>query len=214
MKKLFLFIAFLIPLVAISQMVVLAQKDSKATALLDQVSKKTKSFKTLKVEFSYNMENKQAKIKESKKGTLLLQGDKYKLDIAGQIVICDGKTVWTYIKDANEVHINEVGTDEDAFTPSRLLSSYNQNYKSKMVKAKNEGEASVELIPLKGKNYTKVILTVDKEQLQVKRFIIYDKVGNVFSYVITKFSPNPSLNVNEFTFNKADYPDAEIIDMR
>ena len=165
-----------------------AQKDKKATDLLSQVSAKTKSYKTLKVEFSYNMDNSKANIHESKSGTLSLQGDKYRLNIAGQTVISDGKTTWTYIKDANEVQVNSVADNEEAFTPTRLLSSYNENYKSKIVKGKTSDPNSitVELVPLKGKNYSRVLLVIDKEKKQPKSFSVYDKNGNVFSYKINK----------------------------
>ena len=58
---------------------VYSQKDQKASDLLDQVSAKTKSYKSIKADFSYKMENAKAKINEEKQGTLLLSGDKYKI---------------------------------------------------------------------------------------------------------------------------------------
>jgi outer membrane lipoprotein-sorting protein len=42
------------------------------------------------------MDNKKDKIHDKFTGTLLSKGDKYKLSVARQDVICDGKTVWTY----------------------------------------------------------------------------------------------------------------------
>ena len=103
-------------------------KDAKAVKLLDEVSAKTKAYKTIKADFTYTMTNKQAKINESKTGVLLVSGDKYRLTAAGQIVICDGKTVWTYIKESNEVQVNDVENKEESLTPSKLLTSYNENY--------------------------------------------------------------------------------------
>jgi outer membrane lipoprotein-sorting protein len=82
-------------------------KDPKASALLEEVSKKAKSFKSIKVDFSYTMVNAKAGINEEKTGTLLVSGDKYKMAAAGQTILCDGKTIWTYIKSSNEVQVND-----------------------------------------------------------------------------------------------------------
>jgi outer membrane lipoprotein carrier protein len=192
-------------------------KDPAATALLDEVSAKTKSYKSMKADFSYTMQNKQAGINEEKTGTLLVSGDKYKLSIAGQIVICDGKTIWTYIQESNEVQINSPENKDDALTPSKLLSSYNANYKPKIVKDKNQADPAVEtleLIPNKSKNYTKVMLTVDKNKKQVKSFSLYDKNGNIFTYKVTKFAPDVPVSAADFTFDPKKFPGVEVTDMR
>lgn len=192
-------------------------KDAKATAMLDEVSSKTKSYKSVKAEFTYTMENKQAKINEAKSGTLLLAGDKYRLTAAGQTVISDGKTIWTYIKESNEVQVNSADDKDDAMTPSKLLSSYNKNYKSKIIKDKSVTDPnleSIELIPNTIKNIQKAVLVVDKMKKQVKSFTLYDKNGNIFSYKIQKFLTDIPVTTADFSFDAAKYPGVEVIDMR
>jgi outer membrane lipoprotein-sorting protein len=192
-------------------------KDTKAIALLDEVSAKTQSYKSIHADFSYTMENKQAKVNEEKTGTLVLSGDKYRLKTSGQEVICDGKLVWTYIKESNEVQINDLDTKDDAMTPSKLLSSYNANYKSKILKdraAKDPNEVTIELIPNVIKNFTKAILVVDKIKKQVKSFMLFDKSGNTFTYKITKYQTDLPVNTEEFTFDKSKFPGVEVNDMR
>jgi outer membrane lipoprotein carrier protein len=192
-------------------------KDTKATQLLDEVSAKTKAAKSIKADFSYTMENKQAKINEEKTGTLLLSGDKYKLTAAGQTVICDGKTVWTYIKESNEVQVNNLDNKDEALTPSKLLSSYNSNYKSKIIKDKSVTDPNVEvieLIPNTVKNFFKAHLAIDKTKAQVKSFTLFDKNGNVFTYKITKYQVDTPVTAADFTFDKTKFPGVEVIDMR
>jgi len=192
-------------------------KDLKAIALLDEVSAKTKSYKSIRADFSYTMENKQAKINEEKTGTLTLSGDKYRLKTAGQEVICDGKLVWTYLKESNEVQINDLDTKEDALTPSKLLSSYNANYKSKILKdrpSNNPDEVTIELIPNVIKNFIKAILVVDKVKKQVKSFMLFDKSGNTFTYKITKYQTDIPVSASDFTFDKSKFPGVEVNDMR
>jgi outer membrane lipoprotein-sorting protein len=192
-------------------------KDIKAIALLDEVSAKTKSYKTIRADFSYTMENKQAKINEEKTGTLTLSGDKYRLKASGQEVICDGKLIWTYMKESNEVQINDLDSKDDALTPSKLLSSYNANYKSRILKdrpLKDANEVTIELIPNVIKNFTKAILVVDKVKKQVRSFMLFDKSGNIFTYKITKYQTDIPVPVSDFTFDKSKFPGVEINDMR
>jgi outer membrane lipoprotein-sorting protein len=193
------------------------QKDQKASDFLDQVSAKTKGYKSIKVDFSYRMENTKAKINEEKQGTLLLSGDKYKMQVSGQTVICDGKTIWTFMPETNEVQINSLETKDEALTPSKLLSNYNSNYKSKIINDKNNNDpniTTVELVPNTAKNYTRAVLGVDKNKLQVKYFMLYDKNGNIFTYTITRFQTDLPVNVTDFSFDPKKIPGIEVIDMR
>jgi len=191
-----------------------AQNDKKASAILDEVSVKTKSFKTIKIDFTYAMDNEKEKIHDKFKGSLLSKGDKYKLTAAGQDVISDGKTVWTYLKDANEVQINSQGGDDDSFTPTKLLSGYNKDFKSKFIEEKGNDQI-IELYPLKkGKTFTKVRLTIDKAKKQISKFIIYDRNGSTFSYLVDKFVADQPLADSMFSFNKAEHPGVEVNDMR
>ncbi|MCX6286083.1 MAG: outer membrane lipoprotein carrier protein LolA [Bacteroidetes bacterium] len=193
-----------------------SQKDQKATELLDQVSAKTKAYKSIKADFSYKMENAKARINEEKQGTLLLSGDKYRMQASGQTVICDGKTIWTYMPESNEVQVNSLDNKDEALTPSKLLSNYNTNFKSKILpdKSSDPNTVKVELLPNTIKNYNRAVLAVDKLKMQVKSFVIYDKSGNIFTYTITRFQTDLPVNVTDFNFDPKKFPGVEVIDMR
>jgi len=191
-------------------------KDQKAIALLDEVSTKTKAYKSIKADFSYTMVNDKAKINEEKTGSLLISGDKYKMVAAGQTIFSDGKTIWTYIKESNEVQVNSLDNKDDALTPSKLLTSYNANYKSRIIKDKNAdpGTETIELIPNTVKNFTRAILGIDKVKKQVKSFTIFDKSGNTFTYKISKFQTDLPVTPADFVFDEKKFPGVEVIDMR
>lgn len=202
-------------LIIVSSVLAFCQgKDPRAVALLEEVSKKAKSFKSIKVDFSYSMENTKARINEEKTGTLLVSGDKYKMSAAGQTVICDGKTIWTYLKESNEVQVNALENKDDAMTPSKLLTSYNSNYKSKIIKSSDLSMESVELIPNTSKTFTKAILGIDKAKKQVKSFTLYDKSGNTFTYKIKSYITDTPVTDADFTFDTKKFPGVEVIDMR
>lgn len=191
--------------------------DKKSREILDRLTAKTEAYGSIKAEFNYKMKNVEADIDENTEGTLFIKGDKYRLLIAGQLVICDGQTIWTYIEDADEVQINSVEDSEETITPSNLLTSYNDDYKSKYNKETFQYGTTVHVIDLtpdEGKSYYKVGLIIDKAKDQLLDITIYDKNGSTYSYIINSFIPNLELEDSMFTFNPEEYPDADIVDMR
>jgi len=191
----------------------MAQNDKKAQTILNDLSATTKSYKSIRIEFTYKMENAAKKINESYKGVLISKGDKYKLTFSGQEVICDSKTVWTYLKDANEVQINSVNTDDDSFTPTKLLSSYNKDYRPKLIKETSQIQ-TIELVPIKKKNFTKVRATIDRTKKMINTISIYDKNGSIYSYIVNKMDVNQPFTDSMFTFKAASHPGVDEIDMR
>jgi outer membrane lipoprotein carrier protein len=194
-----------------------AQAKKTSEEILKQVSETTKAFSTIRISFTYNMDNPSAKVHESEDGVLVVKGDQYKLDIAGQKVISDGKTSWTYISEANEVQINSLDNDDNALTPTKLLTSYSEDYKSRLLNEISKDGRSlyvIELRPNADKTFTSVEMQVDKELFRIARIAIQDKSGNTFSYIVKKFEPNVAVKDADFTFNEKDYPGVEVIDMR
>ena len=216
MKKLLLFIITVsITIFGFSQNT--DKGDKKSREILNRLTAKTEAYGTIKAKFNYKMKNIEADIDENTEGTLFVKGNKYRLLIADQLVISDGLTIWTYIEDAEEVQINSVEDSEESITPSNLLTAYNDNYKSKYIKETFQYGTTVHLIdltPNEGKSYYKVRLIIDKEKDQLLEITIYDKNGSTYSYIINSFIPNIELEDSHFTFNKDDYPDADIVDMR
>lgn len=192
--------------------------DAKANETLNKFAAKMKSYANYKIEFVYTLENKTEKIKQSKKGTAIIKGDKYSLNVSGQRIICDGKTVWTYIPDAGEVQINNVNpNDEDALNPTKLFSAYEKNYKAKLIKEVKLGNVMTQIIdltPIKGKAYFKVRLTLDKTNMQIQSVEIYNKNGSTYMYKVSKFLSNLKISDAEFTFKASEFPGVEINDMR
>ena len=191
--------------------------DSKAKTILDGVSAKMKSYTTMKIEFSYTMLNTKTNVNETKSGTIQIKGNKYHLEVGGQTVFCDGKTVWTYIKDDNEVNINNVSIQDDAINPTTILNNYSLNYKPKWIKEMIDGGKTIEVVdmtPLKGKSYYKVRLNIDKIAQQITSTIVYDKNGSTYTYTVSKLTSNLTIDDAIFTFTKANYPNVEVNDMR
>ena len=192
-------------------------RDQKATEILDAVVEKTNSYDNFKADFVYVMRNEAAGIDESKEGSIMVEDDRYRLDIARQVVISNGNTLWTILADDGEVMINTIEDTEETITPSNLLDKYNEKYKSKHkgVISYNGREAHlIELKPEEGKTYSKIEVVIDRQKEEIMSFTIYDKNGSIYSYEIGNFEPNVVINDSTFQFKEEDYPGIDVIDMR
>lgn len=207
-----------IALLVLITLSVYAQGDKKAKDILNGASSKYRSYKSMKADFSYTLENPTAKIKETQNGTIILSGAKYKLAISGQEIICDGKTIWTYMKEAKEVQINSVDPTEEGIKPNEIFTMYEKGFLYKFVDEKKVGnkvQQNLELTPTdKSKNFFKLKLTVDKSSKQIVKSVIFEKSGNRYTYAIKEFTPNFATSAGTFTFDPKKYPGVEVVDLR
>ncbi|PSL48073.1 chaperone LolA [Chitinophaga niastensis] len=193
--------------------------DPKAKTVLDGVSNKFKSLKTVVANFILKVEGANNSVTDSKKGVVYLKGSKYKVTLPGQEIISDNKTSWTYAKDVNEVTINNVDQSSGAMTPAKLFTNfYDKDYLYKMNADSNEkGKVlqNIELTPTdKSKNIFKVIVSVDKKSQSIAKMKVFEKNGNHYTYEITTFTPNTDLSDATFTFDAKKYPGVEVVDLR
>ncbi|MBK6833890.1 MAG: outer membrane lipoprotein carrier protein LolA [Bacteroidetes bacterium] len=119
MKKI---VSVLMFLVVASSTIVAQDQDPKAKAILDDVSKTTKAYKTITTEYTLTVLNKEKKQTDKQSGKIQVKGNKFRLEIPGSIIVCDGKTVWTYNKDAPEVSIkNYEPSGDDAMDSNKNI---------------------------------------------------------------------------------------------
>ncbi len=101
MKK----IAWMLSLAVVMTLPAFAQKDKRAQDILDAMSKKYKALKSYQAAFTYASAG--AGAKESYKGDLTVKNEKFRLLLGGQEVFTDGKTMSTYVKESNEVNVQD-----------------------------------------------------------------------------------------------------------
>jgi outer membrane lipoprotein-sorting protein len=197
----------------------MAQGDPKAKAILDNVSKKVKALKSLKANFTITITGAKNAKPQTKKGNVYMKGDKYYVSLSGQEIYCDTKTIWTFMKESNEVQISSFDPNENSFTPSKLFTNfYDKEYTYKYVGEQTVGGKKVDVINLtptnKSKQYSKVELMIDKAQSVVAGGKMYEKNGNVYQYSVSGYTPNPALTDNMFTFDTKKHPKVEVVDLR
>ncbi len=190
-------------------------QDPKAKKILDELSTKTKACTTIKAEFSWVIEKKD-KSKDSQVGKIQTKGAKYKLEIPGHEIYCDGKTVWDYIKDANEVQIKdvEVGGD-DAVSPSNIFTIYEKGFKYKF----ESEDASTQIISLfptnpDKKKFHTIKLYIDKAKKQINSVKMFMKDGTTQTYTIKTFACSAVIADTDFVFDSKAHKGISIEDLR
>jgi len=200
---------------------VFGQNDPAAQKLLSGLSKKYHSYHTVQVNFILKAINQQQQTTINEKGDLIVEpkSNKYRITMKDQVMISDGKQQWHILKEEEEVQLTEVEAEQEtSISPANMLTFYNKGFK--YVSAKDEGAAGkqlsvVDLTPEDNtKSFFKVRLRIDKSANQIYDVTIFDKSGTKYSYAIQTVLPNVKITAKTFIFDKGDYPNMEVVDLR
>jgi outer membrane lipoprotein-sorting protein len=200
--------------------VAIAQTDPKAKAILAEVTKKYRSYKTVKSNFVFAVENKQANVKESQKGSLMINSaaNKYRVSLPDKELLSNGKTQWTYSKQDKEVQVSDVSNNEDALNPANVFTMYEKGFKYLYTGEKKSGTKVYQIIDLSPmdtkKAYFKIRLTIDKAAKQIANVLIFDKNGSNYTYTLSGFSAAGAVPESAFVFDAKKYPGVEVVDLR
>jgi outer membrane lipoprotein-sorting protein len=214
MKKIGLFI-ILITLLASSGW---AQRDPKALEVLDAMSEKYQSIDGFRAKLVYKLENPTEKLNETFRGEITVMGDKYRLKIGEQEIINNGSTIWTYLKEVNEVNIDNYYPEDDPMAPAKIYTIYREGYKYSFVEESKEKGQVVQGGDLEPDNkdepFFKIRLTIDKQDKTLVNYKVFDKNGNRYLWTVSDFEPDRQLTANYFEFDPSEYKDVEVIDLR
>jgi len=219
MKNLLFSILLLTSISAFAQPKGMGKNDAAAKKILDAVSAKFKSFKTVTAKFNLKIENSAGKVQGSKSGVVNLKGTKYRINVTGQEIFSDGNTTWTYDKASNEVQLNKVDRSATTITPQRMFTNfYDKDFLYKTnpdVKVGGKTMQEIELTPLdKSKTFFKVLVAVDKATQTIRQTKIFEKNGNRYTYTVASMITNTTLPDALFVFDAKKYPKVEVVDLR
>lgn len=198
-----------------------SQEDPKAKVILDDLSKTTKAYKTISADFVQTFFNKEKKQTDKMTGKVQVKGEKFKLIIPGNIIVCDGKTIWSHNKDAAEVTIKNFDPNNDEqLNPSKIFTLYETGYKYKFDKEEKVGTILCNVIDLypsvkpEKKKFHTIKLYIDKTKKQVVQLKMLMKDGGTQVYDIKSFKPNTEIADATFTFDTKPFKADQIIDER
>lgn len=193
-----------------------AQNDPKAKEILDKSAAKFKSYQAVEVDFTLAMENSAEDIHETHKGQAWMKGNMYKLNVMDVENYYDGKNIYTYMTEANEVNIkNPDEEEEEMLNPTTLFDIHNKGFIQKLVSTEN-GVTYIELIPTdKKRNFKKIGIWVNPTTSMIQKVTSFGKDGNDVIITINSIKQPASIPAdNFFKFDAKKHPNIEIVDMR
>lgn len=151
------------------------------------------------------------------KGQIIISGDRFRLSSPQMSIWYDGKTQWTYNPDIKEVNITEPTPEELAETnPFVIISAFRNGYKSSL-KESRKGTYRVDLTPkenIRQSSITRAILTLDSATYLPSDIAITLDGDQTIAIHLESLIKGKNYPLSTFVFNKADYPKAEIVDLR
>ena len=205
-------------------------QDAKAKEILDQVSEKSATYKSILADFTFSTENAEMDINESNEGTIKVKGKKYNLkmkglkgsDQEGDVILevfSDGSTLWNYMKDGNQVTISDIEDEgNELMDPSSIFTIYERGFRSELLGEKNTGGKSVYLINLfpdsDEHDVSKIEIAIDKSTMMISSAVLHAMDENLYRIVVKKLVTDKDYPDADFVFNKANYADVEEIDFR
>ncbi len=196
-----------------------AQDDPKSKAIIDKLMAQARTWKTFEADFSSRLQNGKDKLDVKQQGSMKVKGSKFRLVLDKNTIINDGKTLYTYSKESNEVTLSDPAEMDQELDPAKLVTQFENGFKSQFVEERMENGVATQVIKLfpadpAKKPYHTVILAVDKAKTQPRSIQVLYKDGNSVTYALDRFNANVELADDLFAFDKARYPGVEVNDMR
>jgi outer membrane lipoprotein-sorting protein len=204
---------------SVSFAIITAQDVNKAKEILSKSGAKYRKFATIKADFKYTLEIQgDKKFKETQTGTLYLKKTKFKLEMSDQVVISDGVTLWTYIKDGKEVQINNYTSKVMDVNPAEIFTMWEHGYLYGYTGEETDKKRILQVIELtptdKKQSIFKVKLYVSKSTSEIVKAKIFEKNGNIYTYEILSMTPNSKMADSFFTWDDSKYPGVKKVDLR
>jgi len=209
------FVGFL--LILLSAPSVPLRADDSAQELLEKVRRKYDAIIDAQLEFSQRVTFGVSKIEQKTSGTLFLRKEnKYRLELSGQTIVTDGKTVWSYSASNNQVLIDNFKMDERSITPERILAGAPGDFSASVLSHEKLGKTDVVVLKLIPKDEGSIIkslkLAVDESTWYIKKVELVDVNGKETEYQVNELHVNVGLPDSRFTY---EIPQGvEVVDLR
>jgi outer membrane lipoprotein-sorting protein len=199
-------------LVLFISVTIFAQNSSEAKSLLDEVNAKVKSYENISIDFKYVLNNSEENISQETRGNVVMQDEKYVLNVLGITRIYDGKTLYSISPEDEEVTISSENIeDENTITPSKMLSFYENGYNYSMDIIQNLNGRKIQyikLLPIDSNSEIKhVLLGIDIKTKHIYNLIEIGSNNTKTTLTVNSFKTNEPLSKTLFTFDKSKYKD-------
>jgi outer membrane lipoprotein-sorting protein len=193
-----------------------AQNDQEAIKILDKFADDALKAPSVSMKFKLVTINQTDNTNDSLEGSVILNKDKYKLDLPDNTVWFNGETSWSYLDAEKEVTITKADKKDNTFQsrPSLIFSMYKKGYKSRLIEEKSDSYI-IDLYPEDIKSeLLRVRLSIGKTLFNLISLEYKRKDGVVSTLHVNEYDLRVKPSADTFVFQAGKYKDAEVIDMR
>lgn len=193
-----------------------SQNDPGALTILDRFSAKALNAPSVSMEFNLLTENQVENTNSSIKGSIILAGNKYRLDLEDNIIWYDGVTSWNLLPAEKEVTITTPEKSDDSFQtrPSLIFTWYKKGYKSRLLEEKTDSYL-IDLYPeALESDHVRIRLKIGKPAMDLKSLEYKYKNGITITIDVKSYDLKKIPDSTSFIFEPGKHKGVEVIDMR
>lgn len=196
----------------------MAQKETEAKALLEKTTQTFRKAGGIKADFTLTT-IQHGMMHNETKGTICLQGEKFRLDTPDIITWFDGKTQWSYLPANEEVNVSTPTKEElQSINPYAFMTLYKQGYGYRIGTTTSYQNKSVHEVILTAEDFERPLsnltLYIDRTTL-LPLYIKLKEAGQDYNVItIGNYQTGVKWGNKDFTFDTKQYPDVEVIDLR
>jgi outer membrane lipoprotein carrier protein len=192
------------------------QNDQEAIKILDGFAGNALKAPSVSMKFKLINKNQTDNTVDTIAGAVILNKDKYKLDLPDNTIWFNGETSWSYLPAEQEVTITRPNKKDNSFQsrPSMIFTMYKKDYKSRLIEEKTDSYI-IDLYPEDMKSdIVRVRLSIGKALLNLISLEYKRKDGIVSTLYVTEYNLKLKPDATTFVFQAEKYKGVEVIDMR
>src|SRR5659263_239740 len=192
---------------------VLGQNDQEAIKILDKFSENAQKAPSVSIKFELVTTNQTDNTNDTLKGSVILNKDKYKLDLPDNIVWFNGETSWSYLPAEKEVTITKADKKDNSFQsrPSLIFSMYKKGYKSRLIEEKSDSYI-IDLYPEDIKSeILRVRLSIGKSLLNLNSLEYKKRDGIIITLHVNEYNLKVKPEPDTFIFQQGKVKGVEVI---
>jgi chaperone LolA len=184
--------------------------------LAQQVEKRYKSLLDLSMDFTKSIKSEIFEDQRKTKGRMYLKNpDKFRIETEDETMVTDGKSLWTYSKENEQVIKDTLGRSKKVFKPNQYLADFRSEYKPELIGEEKVDRVNcykLKLIPKKDDLFiTGMTIWIDKKTNLAKKLEYQDSNDNLVTLIFDHIKINQGIDDSKFVFKAP--PGVEELDL-
>lgn len=187
-----------------------------AAALLERLQQTYNGEGALRADVTQTMTSPFASGASTFEGTLVAQGDRYRVETEQQTLVTDGAVVWIYNRPRQQVIINEHVDNETAVSPSDFFADFGERFTVASTRTEQQDGQAHHVLTLKPKQadapVKTLMLWMRARDAVITRLEAVDPNDTTVRFDLSNVRFDESVGAETFTFDPPQ--EAEVVDLR